>query len=41
MSCPMTVATLLEGWCENVPEVVVTGLSLDSRRVEPGFASGH
>ena len=38
MSCPMTVGTLLEGWCESVPEVVITGMSLDSRRIEPGHA---
>jgi len=38
MSCPMTVATLLEGWCDPVPEVVVTGLGLDSRRIAPGHA---
>lgn len=38
MSCPMTVRTLLEGWCEGVPEVVITGMSLDSRRIEPGHA---
>jgi UDP-N-acetylmuramoyl-L-alanyl-D-glutamate--2,6-diaminopimelate ligase len=34
----MTVATLLEGWCEAVPDVVITGMDLDSRRIEPGFA---
>jgi len=38
MSCPITVQTLLEGWCEDVPEVVITGLALDSRRIEPGQA---
>ena len=38
MSCPMTVATLLEGWCDSVPDVVVTGLGLDSRRIERGHA---
>jgi UDP-N-acetylmuramoyl-L-alanyl-D-glutamate--2,6-diaminopimelate ligase len=45
MSCPMTVRTLLEGWCEDVPEVVITGMALDSRRVEAGHAfvavAGH
>ena len=38
MSCPMTVRTLLEGWCEQVPDLVISGLSLDSRRIEPGQA---
>jgi UDP-N-acetylmuramoyl-L-alanyl-D-glutamate--2,6-diaminopimelate ligase len=38
MSCPVTVRTLLEGWCESMPEVVITGLSLDSRKVRPGQA---
>ena len=38
MSCPMTVQTLLEGWREDVPDVVITGMSLDSRRIEPGHA---
>jgi UDP-N-acetylmuramoyl-L-alanyl-D-glutamate--2,6-diaminopimelate ligase len=34
----MTMQTLLEGWCEAVPDVVITGLTLDSRRIEPGQA---
>jgi len=38
MSCPINVRTLLEGWCEQLPDVVISGLSLDSRRVEPGQA---
>ena len=38
MSCPMSVRTLLEGWCEDVPELVITGLALDSRRVGRGQA---
>jgi len=38
MSCPITVRTLLEGWCDAVPDVVITGLGLDSRRIEPGQA---
>lgn len=38
MSCPMTVRTLLEGWCEQVPDLVISGLGLDSRRIEPGQA---
>jgi UDP-N-acetylmuramoyl-L-alanyl-D-glutamate--2,6-diaminopimelate ligase len=38
MSCPVTVRTLLEGWCDEVPDRVVTGLGLDSRRIEPGQA---
>jgi UDP-N-acetylmuramoyl-L-alanyl-D-glutamate--2,6-diaminopimelate ligase len=34
----MSVQTLLEGWTGNVPDVVVTGLAMDSRRVRPGDA---
>ena len=38
MSCPMTVQTLLEGWCESVPGVTITGIALDSRLVQEGQA---
>jgi UDP-N-acetylmuramoyl-L-alanyl-D-glutamate--2,6-diaminopimelate ligase len=38
MSCPMSVQTLLEGWCETVPDVVIQGIALDSRRVKTGDA---
>jgi UDP-N-acetylmuramoyl-L-alanyl-D-glutamate--2,6-diaminopimelate ligase len=38
VSCPITVRTLLEGWCESVPDVVISGLGLDSRYIEPGQA---
>ena len=38
MSCPMSVQTLLEGWCETVPDVIITGIALDSRRVTKGDA---
>lgn len=38
MSCPMSVQTLLEGWCEVVPDVIITGIESDSRRVEKGQA---
>jgi len=38
MSCPITVRTLLEGWCDAVPDIVITGLGLDSRRIERGQA---
>jgi len=34
----MTMRTLLEGWCEAMPDVVINGMTLDSRRVEPGQA---
>jgi UDP-N-acetylmuramoyl-L-alanyl-D-glutamate--2,6-diaminopimelate ligase len=34
----MTLQTLLEGWCEKAPDVVINGLTLDSRRIEPGQA---
>ncbi len=38
MSCPMSVRTLLEGWCDSVPDVVIRGIELDSRRVQEGQA---
>jgi UDP-N-acetylmuramoyl-L-alanyl-D-glutamate--2,6-diaminopimelate ligase len=38
MSCPMTVQTLLEGWCDSVPDVTITGIELDSRRLQQGHA---
>jgi UDP-N-acetylmuramoyl-L-alanyl-D-glutamate--2,6-diaminopimelate ligase len=34
----MSMQTLLEGWCDTVPDVVVTGIELDSRRIGPGQA---
>ena len=38
MICPMTLATLLEDWCEAPPELTVDGISMDSQRVRPGDA---
>ena len=38
MSCPMSLATLLEDWCESPPQLTVEGLSMDSRRVRAGDA---
>lgn len=38
MSCPISLRTLLEGWCEPATDLVVTGIGLDSRRVAPGQA---
>jgi len=38
MSCPMSVQTLLEGWCDTVPDVMITGIDSDSRRVTKGQA---
>jgi UDP-N-acetylmuramoyl-L-alanyl-D-glutamate--2,6-diaminopimelate ligase len=38
MSCPMSVQTLLEGWCDVVPEVTVSGIELDSRRIREADA---
>ncbi|MFC1695562.1 UDP-N-acetylmuramoyl-L-alanyl-D-glutamate--2,6-diaminopimelate ligase [Pseudomonadota bacterium] len=38
MSCPMSVQTLLEGWCDAVPDVIITGIESDSRRIEKGQA---
>ena len=29
MSCPMSLQTLLEDWCDSVPAVVIEGLGLD------------
>ncbi|MDH3923268.1 MAG: UDP-N-acetylmuramoyl-L-alanyl-D-glutamate--2,6-diaminopimelate ligase [Xanthomonadales bacterium] len=34
----MSVQTLLEGWCDSVPDLVITGIALDSRCVMPGNA---
>ncbi|MFC1688981.1 UDP-N-acetylmuramoyl-L-alanyl-D-glutamate--2,6-diaminopimelate ligase [Pseudomonadota bacterium] len=34
----MSVQTLLEGWCDVVPDVVIRGIALDSRCVNPGDA---
>jgi UDP-N-acetylmuramoyl-L-alanyl-D-glutamate--2,6-diaminopimelate ligase len=34
----MSVQTLLEGWCNCVPEVVIKGIALDSRLVQDGQA---
>jgi len=34
----MSVQTLLEGWCDCVPDVVIKGIELDSRRVQEGQA---
>ncbi len=38
MSCPMSLQTLLEGWCEAASGVLIEGLSLDSRTVRQGQA---
>jgi UDP-N-acetylmuramoyl-L-alanyl-D-glutamate--2,6-diaminopimelate ligase len=34
----MSIQTLLEGWCDSVPDVVINGIELDSRRVQEGQA---
>ncbi|MBT8048808.1 MAG: UDP-N-acetylmuramoyl-L-alanyl-D-glutamate--2,6-diaminopimelate ligase [Xanthomonadales bacterium] len=34
----MSVQTLLEGWCDSVPNVIITGIESDSRRVKKGQA---
>jgi UDP-N-acetylmuramoyl-L-alanyl-D-glutamate--2,6-diaminopimelate ligase len=34
----MSVQTLLEGWCESVPDQVIDGIELDSRHIRPGQA---
>ena len=34
----MSLATLLEGWCDTPPAVTISGLTLDSRSVRPGDA---
>jgi len=38
MPATMSLRTLLEGWCAELPDVRVGGLSLDSRTVQPGDA---
>ena len=38
MSCPMSLETLLDGWVDRAPTATVTGLALDSRRIQPGDA---
>jgi len=38
LSCPMSLATLLEDWCETPPKMNIDGISMDSRRVRPGDA---
>jgi len=34
----MTLATLLEDWCEGPPQLTIDGISMDSRSVRPGDA---
>jgi UDP-N-acetylmuramoyl-L-alanyl-D-glutamate--2,6-diaminopimelate ligase len=34
----MSLQTLLEGWCDDVPQLTVQGITLDSRQVRPGMA---
>ena len=34
----MSLASLLEGWCESPPQVTLEGLGMDSRRILPGEA---
>ena len=34
----MSLANLLEGWAPSAPELLITGLALDSRRIMPGDA---
>jgi len=38
MTYGMSLRSLLEGWLADVPEVAISGLSLDSRQVQPGHA---
>lgn len=38
MSCPMSLQTLLEGWRDGVPDIVLEGITLDSLQVRPGMA---
>jgi UDP-N-acetylmuramoyl-L-alanyl-D-glutamate--2,6-diaminopimelate ligase len=38
LSCPMSLQTLLEGWHDKVPNLVIEGITLDSRQVRPGMA---
>ncbi len=48
MTYGMSLRVLLEGWLETAPDVAISGIVMDSRQVEPGFAfvairggSGH
>ncbi len=48
MTYGMSLRALLEGWVEQAPDVAISGVVMDSRQVEPGFAfvavrggSGH
>jgi UDP-N-acetylmuramoyl-L-alanyl-D-glutamate--2,6-diaminopimelate ligase len=34
----MSLRTLLEDWCDAVPDVIIRGIKLDSRTIEPGDA---
>ena len=38
MSCPISLQTLLEGWRDDVPNLMLEGITLDSRQVEQGMA---
>jgi UDP-N-acetylmuramoyl-L-alanyl-D-glutamate--2,6-diaminopimelate ligase len=34
----MSLGTLLEGWCEDPPDILLLGLGLDSRTIRAGEA---
>jgi len=38
LSCPMSLANLLEGWCDTPPRLMLDGISMDSRHVRAGDA---
>jgi len=38
MTYGMSLRTLLEGWHPDVPDIPITGITADSRQIEPGFA---
>jgi UDP-N-acetylmuramoyl-L-alanyl-D-glutamate--2,6-diaminopimelate ligase len=38
MTYGMSLRTLLDGWLDDVPDVAITGICMDSRQVQPGSA---
>jgi UDP-N-acetylmuramoyl-L-alanyl-D-glutamate--2,6-diaminopimelate ligase len=38
MTYGMSLRALLEGWLESAPDVAISGIVMDSRQIEPGFA---
>ena len=38
MGCPLSLPTHLAGWRADVPNLILDGITLDSRQVKPGMA---